>query len=98
MNIKNNKITPIIGLQWGDEGKGKGVARIASSLSANDLIARFNGGDNAGHTVWYKGQKHVFRLIPSGVFGKVQIHLGAGMVISPEALKNETDQVLGISK
>ena len=98
MNTKNNKITPIVGLQWGDEGKGKGVARIASSLSANDLIARFNGGDNAGHTVWYKGQKHVFRLIPSGVFGKVQIHLGAGMVISPEALKNETDQVLGISK
>ncbi|MEI6280972.1 MAG: adenylosuccinate synthase [bacterium] len=84
-----NKITPIIGLQWGDEGKGKGVARIASSLSKNDLIVRFQGGNNAGHTIWHGGKCFVFKLIPSGVFGKAQIHLGAGMVIDGGALKNE---------
>ncbi len=85
-----NKITPIIGLQWGDEGKGKGVARIASSLSSKDLIVRFQGGNNAGHTIYHKGKCFVFHLIPSGVFGKAQIHLGAGMVIDPWALKLES--------
>ena len=90
MNSKNNqKIIPIIGLQWGDEGKGKGVARIASSLSKNDLIMRFQGGNNAGHTIWHKGKCYVFKLIPSGVFGKAQIHLGAGMVVDPIAFKKE---------
>lgn len=84
-----NKITPIIGLQWGDEGKGKGVARIASKLSKNDLIVRFQGGNNAGHTIWHDGICYVFHLIPSGVFGKAQIHLGAGMVIDPYALRKE---------
>jgi adenylosuccinate synthase len=85
-----NKITPIIGLQWGDEGKGKGVAKIASSLSIKDLIVRFQGGNNAGHTIYHKGQKYVFHLIPSGVFGKAPIHMGAGMVIDPFAFKKET--------
>ena len=92
MNVKN-KIIPIIGLQWGDEGKGKGVARIASSLSKNDLIVRFQGGNNAGHTIYYKGKSYVFKLIPSGVFGRAQIHLGAGMVINPGALKDETKTI-----
>ncbi len=85
-----SKIIPIIGLQWGDEGKGKGVARIASNLSKSDLIARFQGGNNAGHTIWHGGKSYVFKLIPSGVFGKAQIHLGAGMVIDPFAFKKET--------
>ncbi|OGI67313.1 hypothetical protein A3A05_03360 [Candidatus Nomurabacteria bacterium RIFCSPLOWO2_01_FULL_41_12] len=84
-----SQITPIIGLQWGDEGKGKGVARIASGLSTKDLIVRFQGGNNAGHTIYHKGKSYVFKLIPSGVFGKAQIHLGAGMVINPGALKEE---------
>jgi adenylosuccinate synthase len=88
-----SKITPIIGLQWGDEGKGKGVARIASSLSPNDLIVRFQGGNNAGHTIYHKGKSYVFQLIPSGVFGKVRIHLGAGMVINPGALKKESKNI-----
>ena len=88
-----HKVTPIIGLQWGDEGKGKGVARIASSLSKNDLIARFQGGNNAGHTIWHAGKCYVFHLIPSAVFGRAQIHLGAGMVINPSALKEETKMV-----
>jgi adenylosuccinate synthase len=89
-NKTENKIIPIVGLQWGDEGKGKGVARIASGLKAGDLITRFQGGNNAGHTIWHDGKCYVFKLIPSGVFGKAQIHLGAGMVIDPSALLKET--------
>jgi len=89
----DNKITPLIGLQWGDEGKGKGVARIASSLSKKDLIIRFQGGNNAGHTIWHKGKSYVFQLIPSGVFGKVQIHLGAGMVVNPVAFQKEVANI-----
>jgi adenylosuccinate synthase len=87
------KITPIIGLQWGDEGKGKGVARIASNLKKEDLIVRFQGGNNAGHTIWNKGICYVFHLIPSGVFGRAQIHLGAGMVINPGALLEEAKMI-----
>src|SRR3989344_8976380 len=94
MQSKNqNKVTPVLGLQWGDEGKGKGVARIASSLSKNDLIIRFQGGNNAGHTIWHEGKCYVFHLIPSAVFGRAQIHLGAGMVINPAALLEETKMV-----
>ncbi len=88
-----SKIIPLIGLQWGDEGKGKGVARIASGLTPKDLIVRFQGGNNAGHTIYHKGVRHVFQLIPSGVFGKAQIHLGAGMVVNPSALLAETTRI-----
>jgi adenylosuccinate synthase len=87
------KVIPLIGLQWGDEGKGKGVARIANTLGAKDLIVRFQGGNNAGHTIYHKGIRYIFQLIPSGVFGKVQIHLGAGMVINPGALLAETKKI-----
>lgn len=90
---KTSRIIPIIGLQWGDEGKGKGVARIASGLSSKDLIVRFQGGNNAGHTIWHDGKCFVFHLIPSGVFGKAQIHLGAGMVINPGALLDEASTI-----
>jgi len=89
MNEKN-KIIPVVGLQWGDEGKGKGVAQIASSLAPNDLIVRFQGGNNAGHTIWHDGKCFIFHLIPSGAFGKPLMHLGAGMVIDPYALKEES--------
>src|SRR3989338_584215 len=92
MKIKS-KSTPLIGLQWGDEGKGKGVARIASGLTKDDLIVRFQGGNNAGHTIYHKGSRYVFQLIPSGVFGKAQIHLGARMVINAGALFLETKKI-----
>jgi len=92
--VKKQKITPIIGLQWGDEGKGKGVARIASGLTKKDLIVRFQGGNNAGHTIWHDGVCYVFHLIPSGVFGKAEIHLGAGMVINPGALMEEVQTII----
>ena len=88
-----SKITPIIGLQWGDEGKGKGVARIASGLKTKDLVVRFQGGNNAGHTIWHDGKSYVFQLIPSGVFGKARIHLGAGMVINSGAFEKETKNI-----
>ncbi|HEY4494355.1 MAG TPA: adenylosuccinate synthase [Candidatus Paceibacterota bacterium] len=87
------RITPIIGLQWGDEGKGKGVSRIAEKMQTNDLIVRFQGGNNAGHTIYHKKEKYVFHLIPSGVFGRAQIHLGAGMVINPFALLEEAREI-----
>lgn len=90
---KRNQITPVVGLQWGDEGKGKGVARIASTLNKNDLVVRFQGGNNAGHTIFHKGKKYVFHLVPSGVFGKARIHLGAGMVIDPIALEKEIKSI-----
>ena len=96
MKIKRDfkfKVTPLIGLQWGDEGKGKGVARIASKLSKKDLIVRFQGGNNAGHTIYHNGMRYVFQLIPSGVFGRAQIHLGAGMAINPGALLDETKRI-----
>lgn len=91
MNQKNRSlVTPVIGLQWGDEGKGKGIARIASSLKKDDLIVRFQGGNNAGHTIWHDKKQYVFHLIPSGVFGVAQMHLGAGMVINPTGLFEES--------
>jgi len=93
MSRKESKITPIIGLQWGDEGKGKGVARIASLLKSSDLIVRFQGGNNAGHTIYHKGARYVFQLIPSGVFGRAQIHLGGGMVLNPGAFLEETKKI-----
>ena len=93
MKVGTNKVIPLIGLQWGDEGKGKGVARIASKLSKKDLIVRFQGGNNAGHTIWRKGKSYVFQLIPSGIFSKVRIHMGGGMVINPIAFKQETKKI-----
>ena len=55
----------LLGLQWGDEGKGKIVDYLAADY---DIIARFQGGPNAGHTLEFNGQKHVLNTIPSGIF------------------------------
>ena len=90
---KKFQVTPVIGLQWGDEGKGKGVARIANTLSKKDLIVRFQGGNNAGHTIYNDGIAYVFHLIPSAVFGDAQMHMGAGMVVDPSALKKEAEEI-----
>ncbi|REA56139.1 adenylosuccinate synthase [Dyadobacter luteus] len=77
----------ILGLQWGDEGKGK----IVDLLSAHyDLVARFQGGPNAGHTLEFSGKKFVLNTIPSGVFANGTMNLiGSGVVIDVIALKNE---------
>jgi len=81
----------ILGLQWGDEGKGKIVDFFAKDY---DLIARFQGGPNAGHTLYVKDKKIVLHQIPSGVFHEGVINLiGNGVVLDPVVLKRECDTV-----
>ena len=79
----------LLGLQWGDEGKGK----IVDVLTENyDIIARFQGGPNAGHTLEFDGIKHVLHTIPSGIFHKNAINIvGNGVVIDPVIFKKELD-------
>ena len=84
-------IDVILGLQWGDEGKGKIVDFFASKY---DLIARFQGGPNAGHTLYVGDRKVVLHQIPSGVFHSNTINLiGGGVVLDPVTLKKEADTV-----
>ncbi|MDX1956198.1 MAG: adenylosuccinate synthase [Chitinophagaceae bacterium] len=86
-------IDVILGLQWGDEGKGKIVDYFASGY---DLIARFQGGPNAGHTLYVGDKKIVLHQIPSGVFHANTINLiGNGVVLDPVTLKRECDTVSG---
>lgn len=81
------KVDVLLGLQWGDEGKGK----IVDVLTPNyDIIARFQGGPNAGHTLEFNGIKHVLHTIPSGIFRENTINLvGNGVVIDPVIFENE---------
>ena len=81
----------ILGLQWGDEGKGKIVDYFAPSY---DIVARFQGGPNAGHTLYLEGKKIVLHQIPSGVFHERCSNLvGNGVVLDPVTLKRECDTV-----
>jgi adenylosuccinate synthase len=81
----------LLGLQWGDEGKGKIVDVLAPKY---DLIARFQGGPNAGHTLEFDGKKFVLNTIPSGVFEENTLNLiGNGVVIDPIILKRELDKL-----
>jgi adenylosuccinate synthase len=81
----------LLGLQWGDEGKGKIVDVFTEKY---DIIARFQGGPNAGHTLEFDGQKHVLHTIPSGIFHKDTINLvGNGVVIDPVIFKKELDNL-----
>lgn len=81
----------ILGLQWGDEGKGKIVDFFAPRY---DVIARFQGGPNAGHTLYVNGEKVVLHQIPSGIFHKGIINLiGNGVVLDPVTLKRECEKV-----
>ena len=71
----------LLGLQWGDEGKGKIVDVLTSNYN---IIARFQGGPNAGHTLEFDGIKHVLQTIPSGIFHEESINvIGNGVVIDP---------------
>ena len=81
----------LLGLQWGDEGKGK----IVDVLTKNyDIIARFQGGPNAGHTLEFDGIKHVLHTIPSGIFHKNAVNVvGNGVVIDPVIFKKELDNL-----
>lgn len=84
----------LLGLQWGDEGKGKIVDYLAAKY---DVIARFQGGPNAGHTLYVNGQKVVLRTIPSGVFQENKLNLiGNGVVIDPVTLQEEIENLKSI--
>lgn len=81
----------LLGLQWGDEGKGKIVDVLTKDYN---IIARFQGGPNAGHTLEFDGIKHVLHTIPSGIFHKDALNIvGNGVVIDPVIFKKELDQL-----
>ncbi|GAA0524352.1 adenylosuccinate synthase [Chitinophaga japonensis] len=84
----------LLGLQWGDEGKGKIVDYFAGKY---DVIARFQGGPNAGHTLYINDQKVVLHTIPSGVFHKNTVNLiGNGVVLDPVTFRHECDEVTAL--
>ena len=89
--MNKGKVDVLLGLQWGDEGKGKVVDVLTPHY---DVIARFQGGPNAGHTLEFEGQKYVLRSIPSGIFqgGKVNI-IGNGVVMAPDLFMDEAKEL-----
>jgi adenylosuccinate synthase len=85
------KVDVILGLQWGDEGKGKIVDKLAPHY---DVIARFQGGANAGHTINIKGDTHILHLIPSGIFHEDKINIiGNGVIVDPFILNKEITEL-----
>ncbi len=85
------KVDVLLGLQWGDEGKGKIVDVLTPRY---DIIARFQGGPNAGHTIEFDGKKFVLHTIPSGIFNEKTINvIGNGVIIDPFVLKKEIAQL-----
>ena len=93
--MSGKNIDVIIGLQWGDEGKGKIVDYLAEQY---DIVCRFQGGPNAGHTLKIDGNKFVLHTVPSGIFRKNIINvIGNGVVIDPVTLVKELDNLKKIS-
>ncbi len=85
------KIDVLLGLQWGDEGKGKIVDVLTPGY---DVIARFQGGPNAGHTLEFGGTKHVLHIIPSGIFHQEKTNLiGNGVLIEPRIFRKEIEEL-----
>ena len=81
----------VVGTQWGDEGKGKITDFLAEKA---DVVVRFQGGNNAGHTIVFDNKKYALHLIPSGIFRRETINILAnGMVINPKALIEELDML-----
>ncbi|NYZ76320.1 adenylosuccinate synthase [Candidatus Micrarchaeota archaeon] len=80
----------IVGTQWGDEGKGKVVDYYAGKA---DVVVRFSGGNNAGHTVVVKGKKYAFHLMPSGALRGTQLIIGNGVVVDPKVLLEEMEML-----
>ncbi|ERT60443.1 adenylosuccinate synthase [Prevotella sp. BV3P1] len=89
--MNKGKVDVLLGLQWGDEGKGKVVDVLTPEY---DVVARFQGGPNAGHTLEFEGQKYVLRSIPSGIFqgGKINI-IGNGVVLAPDLFMDEAKEL-----
>jgi adenylosuccinate synthase len=88
-----SKIDVVLGLSFGDEGKGKIVDYLSKDY---DGVAKFNGGDNAGHTIYKDDQKIVLHLIPSGILNDCLNIIGNGVVINPISLKNEIQMLEGL--
>ncbi|MFV0499127.1 MAG: adenylosuccinate synthase [Bacilli bacterium] len=87
--MKNSAV--VVGTQWGDEGKGKITDYLASKA---DVVVRYQGGNNAGHTIVFNDNKYALHLIPSGIFDSSTTNvLANGMVINPDALKQELDYI-----
>ena len=85
------KVDVLLGLQWGDEGKGKVVDVLTPQY---DIVARFQGGPNAGHTLEFDGKKYVLRSIPSGIFQHGQLNIiGNGVVLDPILFKGEAQEL-----
>jgi len=82
--------TVIVGAQWGDEGKGKIVDLLAQR---SDLVCRYQGGPNAGHTIVVDGETYRIRQIPSGIVAGKRGAIGAGCVVDPAVLIGELDDV-----
>ena len=84
-------VTAVVGSQWGDEGKGKVVDYLAERV---DYVARFNGGNNAGHTVINDFGTFKIHLVPSGIFAQNAVGLiGGGVVVDPAVLLEEIDML-----
>ena len=85
------KVDVLLGLQWGDEGKGKVVDVLTPKY---DVVARFQGGPNAGHTLEFEGQKYVLRSIPSGIFQGEKVNIiGNGVVLAPDLFMDEAKEL-----
>jgi len=81
----------VLGMQWGDEGKGKAIDYLANNF---DVVIRYQGGHNAGHTIYYEGQKVILHLLPSGIFSPETISvIGNGVVVNPLELVKEMNNV-----
>ena len=90
--MTNRNVDVLLGLQWGDEGKGKIVDVLTPKYN---IIARFQGGPNAGHTLEFNGIKHILHTIPSGIFHDSVLNVvGNGVVIDPIIFKKEIDQLV----
>ncbi len=86
------KVDVLLGLQWGDEGKGKIVDVLTPKY---DLVARFQGGPNAGHTLEFAGEKYVLCSVPSGIFQCAGLNLiGNGVVLDPVLFKEEVEALM----
>ncbi|GHV61915.1 adenylosuccinate synthetase [Bacteroidia bacterium] len=92
VDYKPAKVDVLLGLQWGDEGKGKVVDVLTPKY---DIITRFQGGPNAGHTLEFEGKKFVLRSVPSGIFqeGKINV-IGNGVVLDPILFQQETESLI----
>ncbi len=88
--MPRNKADLVVGIQWGDEGKGKIVDRLAQEY---DFVCRSQGGHNAGHTIWVNGVRYALHLIPSGILNPRAVNIiGNGVVLSPSSIIEEMKQ------